>query len=88
MSNRKARFRTVISLIWKGKEHLFEGICEGQIIHERKGSGGFGYDAIFMPNGSSRTFGEMSTKEKNQFSHRKKAADQLVLFCNRTECSF
>ena len=80
VSNRSARFRTVISLIWKGNEHLFTGICEGQIIHQRKGDEGFGYDPVFMPSGSDKTFGEMTLEEKNKFSHRKKAADQLVLF--------
>ena len=79
-TKRNARFRTVISLIWNGSEHLFSGICEGVIINERKGIGGFGYDPVFMPSGSNRTFGEMEPEEKNRFSHRKKAADQLVLF--------
>jgi len=79
-TKRNARFRTVISLIWNGSEHLFSGICEGVIINERKGTGGFGYDPVFMPSGSNRTFGEMEPEEKNRFSHRKKAADQLVLF--------
>lgn len=79
-SNRNARFRTVISLIWNGAEHLFEGVCEGMITHHRKGSEGFGYDPVFMPAGSTKTFGEMLLHEKNKFSHRKKAADQLVLF--------
>ena len=79
-NNRAARFRTVISLIWAGKEYLFEGICEGTIIHEIKGESGFGYDSVFMPTGGNRSFGEMSMAEKNSFSHRKKAADKLVLF--------
>jgi len=79
-TKRNARFRTVISLIWNGSEHLFSGICEGVIITERKGIGGFGYDPVFMPSGSNKTFGEMEPEEKNRFSHRKKAADQLVLF--------
>ncbi len=79
-TKRKARFRTVISLIWNGSENLFEGICEGVILRERKGSGGFGYDPVFMPSGSDKTFGEMNLDEKNKYSHRKKAADQLVLF--------
>jgi XTP/dITP diphosphohydrolase len=78
--NRKARFRTVISLIWKGTEHLFEGVCNGVITDERKGEGGFGYDPVFIPKGSTKTFGEMTLEEKNRYSHRKKAADQLVLF--------
>lgn len=79
-SIRTARFRTIISLIWNGTEHLFEGTCEGIIVNIGKGSGGFGYDPVFMPSGSTKTFGEMSLEEKNRFSHRKKAADQLVLF--------
>lgn len=79
-TNRKARFRTVISLIWTGTEHIFEGICNGTVINERRGASGFGYDPIFIPDGSTKTFAEMTLEEKNKFSHRKKAADQLVLF--------
>lgn len=79
-ANRRARFRTVISLIYSGKEFQFEGICEGQIIDHKRGSGGFGYDPVFMPLGSDRTFAEMDISKKNEFSHRKKAADKLVLF--------
>jgi XTP/dITP diphosphohydrolase len=83
---RSARFRTVISLIWNGKEFLFEGICEGKILTARQGSGGFGYDPIFIPEGSNRSFAEMSIAEKNQYSHRRKAADKLVLFLqNQTQ---
>ena len=78
--NRRANFRTVISLIWDRKEFLFEGICEGAILYARKGSGGFGYDSVFVPDGAERTFGEMNLEEKNEFSHRKKAAAKLVLF--------
>ena len=79
-SNRSARFRTVISLLWSGEEFLFEGICEGTIIHDKRGSAGFGYDPVFVPEGSTRTFAEMTTEEKGQFSHRRKAADKLVSF--------
>jgi XTP/dITP diphosphohydrolase len=79
-SNRKARFRTVVSLIWEEKEYLFEGICEGQITEDQKGLQGFGYDPIFIPDGASTTFAEMSMEEKNKFSHRKKAIAQLVNF--------
>lgn len=79
-SNRSARFRTVISLILEEKEYLFEGICEGQIISERRGANGFGYDSVFKPNGGTRTFAEMTLEEKGSYSHRKKAADKLVLF--------
>lgn len=86
-SNRKARFRTVISLIWHEKEFLFEGISEGTIISERKGHGGFGYDSVFVPAGSTRTFAQMNMEEKNLFSHRKKAADKLVLFLQHQSVS-
>lgn len=79
-TQRKARFRTVISLIWQQQEWLFEGICEGTILEAPRGSSGFGYDPVFVPAGSSRTFAEMTMEEKNGFSHRKKAADQLVSF--------
>jgi XTP/dITP diphosphohydrolase len=78
--NRRARFRTVVSLFWEGREHLFEGICEGTIIGEKKGTAGFGYDPVFVPEGSTRTFAEMSLEEKGIFSHRKKAATKLVSF--------
>ena len=78
--NRKARFRTIISLIWNEKEHLFEGICEGRIALERSGSGGFGYDPVFIPDGSNQSFSEMNMEEKNWYSHRRKAADKLVIF--------
>jgi XTP/dITP diphosphohydrolase len=80
VSNRKARFRTVISLILDEEEYFFEGICEGQILKQKRGLQGFGYDSIFLPTGSNRTFAEMDLIEKNFFSHRKKAADRLVLF--------
>ena len=81
-TDRSARFRTVISLLIEGKETLFEGICNGQIIQEKIGSYGFGYDPVFIPAGSTRTFGEMGMDEKNQFSHRKIAAEKLVAFLN------
>lgn len=80
ISNRKARFRTVISLIWNGKEYYFEGICEGQIAKEKSGAKGFGYDPIFLPDGSQKTFAEMDMSEKNRFSHRKKATEKLLHF--------
>ena len=80
--NRKARFRTVLSLMINGKEFLFEGICKGNIIKERRGTNGFGYDPIFVPDGSDKTFAEMSLDEKNVYSHRKKATDKLVIFLN------
>ncbi len=80
VKNRKARFRTVISLILNGKEQYFEGICEGEIIEEQKGHKGFGYDAVFIPEGSIKTFAEMDINEKNIFSHRRKATEQLASF--------
>lgn len=80
--NRSARFRTIISLILEGKEYLFEGICEGMIIHQRMGNGGFGYDPIFVPSGSTKSFGQMTMKEKSKFSHRARATKKLVAFLN------
>lgn len=79
-TNRTARFKTIISLVLHEKEYLFEGICEGSITVEAIGSSGFGYDAIFIPAGSSKSFGEMSMEEKNQYSHRKKAVAKLISF--------
>lgn len=79
-SDRSARFRTVISVIIDGKETLFEGICNGRIITERRGSNGFGYDPVFIPDGSEKTFGEMELSEKDQYSHRAKATAKLVTF--------
>lgn len=77
---KKARFRTIISLILDNKEYLFEGICNGSVVPEKRGSLGFGYDPVFVPDGSDKTFAEMDAEEKNRFSHRQKAAAQLVLF--------
>lgn len=80
--NKTARFRTVISLILNCKEYFFEGICNGEIISERKGNKGFGYDPVFIPDGSDQTFAEMDMTEKNKFSHRKKAMEKLINFLN------
>lgn len=79
-SKRSARFRTIISLIINKEEHFFEGICEGRIHTERKGTEGFGYDSVFIPTGSEKSFGEMNMEEKKKFSHRRKATDQLIKF--------
>ena len=79
-TNRKARFRTVISLIWNGKEHFFDGTVEGTIRTAPSGTDGFGYDPIFEPDGYNITFAEMSMDAKNQISHRAKAMEQLVNF--------
>ena len=75
---RNAQFRTIISLIINGEERQFEGICRGVILNERRGNKGFGYDAVFMPDGSNQSFGEMTTEEKSLFSHRKKAMVKLI----------
>lgn len=79
VSNRKAQFRTIITLLGIGSEPIFfEGIIRGEIIPERRGSAGFGYDPVFVPQGFSRTFAEMSLEEKNQLSHRALAVKKLV----------
>ena len=81
--DRSAQFRTVIFLILGNKEYFFEGICKGTIAFERKGKEGFGYDPVFIPNNSNKTFAEMTLNEKNRYSHRKKAMDKLVTFLNQ-----
>lgn len=78
--NRKARFMTVISLIWNSEEYFFEGTVEGIIRHERSGAKGFGYDPIFQPDGYNITFAEMSLEQKSKISHRAKAVEQLMEF--------
>lgn len=80
IEDRSAQFKTIISLIWNGDEQLFEGIIKGTIITERRGANGFGYDPVFIPEGSTRTFGEMELAEKNIYSHRRKAVDKLIAF--------
>ncbi|MBD8491126.1 non-canonical purine NTP diphosphatase [Echinicola sp. CAU 1574] len=81
-SDRKAQFRTVIALILDGEEHSFEGTAKGEIITERSGEGGFGYDPIFLPEGYKKTFAELSMDEKNAISHRGKAVRKLIHFLN------
>jgi len=78
--NRRACFRTVIALIIDGKEYLFEGTVEGRIISERRGSSGFGYDPVFIPEGKLLTFAEMNLEEKNKISHRARAFEKLKEF--------
>lgn len=78
--NRRAKFRTVISLIINGEEKLFDGECPGYIIETVKGTGGFGYDPVFIADGADKTFAEMSTDEKKVYSHRAKAVEKLVLY--------
>lgn len=79
-ANRNSRFKTIISLIIDGKSVNFEGVVEGKITEEKRGSNGFGYDPIFQPNGYSSTFGEMSLKEKNKISHRSIAINKMVQY--------
>jgi len=78
INNRKARFRTVITLITNGEEKLFEGVVEGKIAREKRGYGGFGYDPLFVPDGYDKTFAEMNPDEKNRISHRGRAVEKLV----------
>lgn len=80
ISNRKARFKTVMALILDGKEYLFEGIVDGKIILESRGAGGFGYDPVFIPDGYLETFSEMSADLKNSISHRARAMAALSNF--------
>ncbi len=80
--NRKANFKTVIVLNLDGTQHLFTGIIDGTIIRERKGSNGFGYDPVFVPENDTRTFAELEMEEKSDISHRGKAVKQLVAFLN------
>ena len=78
--DRSAQFRTVICLILDKAEYFFEGVCRGRIIAAQKGENGFGYDPVFVPDGAEKTFAEMEMSEKNRYSHRRKAVDQLVVF--------
>lgn len=81
--NRNARFRTVIALIIDKKEFIFEGIAEGTILRERRGTMGFGYDPIFLPRGENLTFSEMSLSDKNRISHRALAFEKLKMFLSQ-----
>lgn len=82
-TNRNARFRTSIILNLKGKQHLFEGVCEGTILTKKSGSKGFGYDPIFQPKGYAISFAEMSMQEKGKISHRGLAVSKLINFLNK-----
>jgi len=79
-TNRKARFRTAVCLIIHGSEYFFEGLVNGEIMHERTGKGGFGYDPVFRPDGFVESFAELSSDEKNAISHRGRALSQLLKF--------
>lgn len=78
VTNRKARFRCVVSLVLDGAEKQFEGIVEGKILTTKQGEAGFGYDPIFMPDGYNQSFAEMSAEDKNLISHRGRAVSKLV----------
>jgi XTP/dITP diphosphohydrolase len=79
-NNRRARFRTVISLILSGEEFQFEGTVEGTILQEKRGKDGFGYDPVFQPDGYSQSFAEMDANEKNRISHRGRATQKLIAY--------
>ena len=79
-TNRNAQFKTVIALQMHNQQHLFTGIVKGTLLTHKKGTAGFGYDPIFVPETASKTFAEMTSEEKNQMSHRGKAVNQLVSF--------
>lgn len=82
-SDRSAHFTTVIALYIHHKVHIFEGRIDGTIIHEKRGTQGFGYDPIFLPDGSDKTFAEMSVEEKNAMSHRAKALEKMMVYLKR-----
>ncbi len=81
--NRNAHFSTVIALVMGGEEHIFEGRVDGTIAREPSGCGGFGYDPVFVPENSGRTFSEMTAEEKNAISHRGRATRKLMEFLAR-----
>ncbi len=82
IEDRSARFRTVIVLIIKGEEYVFDGTVGGQITTSEKGTQGFGYDAVFMPDGYDKTFAELAAEQKNKISHRANAVGKLAQFLN------
>ena len=82
-TNRKARFRTVIALIEHGEERLFNGVVEGEIATSPKGTEGFGYDPVFVPEGAGQTFAEMGEERKNEISHRARSVAQLMAYLNQ-----
>lgn len=86
-ADRSAFFQTIICLIWEGQEIFFRGICSGTLLSELRGNKGFGYDPIFQPDGADKTFAQMSLTEKNKYSHRKKAMQQLIDFLRQEQKS-
>lgn len=85
ITNRQAQFKTVIALCWENKTYTFEGIAKGTIAENPLGDNGFGYDPIFIPEGYTKTFAEISAKEKNRISHRAKALEKLLHFLSRLD---
>jgi XTP/dITP diphosphohydrolase len=83
IENKKAQFRTVITLITPNDKKQFEGVLKGTIIKEKRGAGGFGYDPIFVPEGETKTLAEMTMPEKNLLSHRARAVEKLVLYLKK-----
>ena len=79
-ANRKAQFKTVIALNLKDRQYMFPGICKGKITREKRGTDGFGYDAVFQPDGIDKTFAEMNLEEKSALSHRGMAFRDLIDF--------
>jgi XTP/dITP diphosphohydrolase len=82
VTDRRAWYMAVICLIWEGETYYFEGRCDGALLHEKRGMGGFGYDPIFVPDGYDQTFGELEPAIKNAISHRGKAVRQMAAFVN------
>lgn len=82
-TNRKAQFRTAIALILNGEEHVFEGVVRGEIATKKRGTEGFGYDPVFIPENTGRTFAELGTDVKNQISHRARAVAKLVEYLSK-----
>ena len=80
IANRNAQFRTVVALVLDGQTYTFEGICKGKIAMKKSGTGGFGYDPVFVPEGYTTTFAEMDAEIKNSISHRGKAVKNLIQF--------
>lgn len=80
ISDRKAQFRTVIALILNGKEYFFEGVVKGEILYNKQGEAGFGYDPIFKPTGFNQSFAQMNIEQKNKISHRGNATSKLAHF--------
>jgi len=78
VKNRGARFRTVAALVTENETHTFEGICRGKILKERRGTGGFGYDPLFLPENFDQTFAELDRATKNEISHRGKAIQKFI----------